>query len=420
MFTCIISFIVGFEYSLFFLFIVGLFLFYCLIGYGSIGLGLFSELVVIDSLSLVMSTLTVLLYIVLSVIGASNVFLTVSVMSALICYMAVNALVFWFFYELSIICALFLLVKDSLYPERYLASWYLGCYILLGSVPLLLCILYLGISVGSFNFCMWLSDKLVARSVVLVVVAIIFSSKIPLFPFHGWLPLVHAEASSPVSIILSGYIMKLGLVGILRICWGSLSVWNVGFILTLIFFFSLLYIISSHYESDSKRWLALLSLSHIVISVILLFLGDYSFELVGLFYCLGHGLAAGGMFMLIWWVNTLINSRSWSLVVKFYGFSVILQLLSALVFMMVSGFPPSLQIFGEILAVDACIISGELVLLILVSLYLFGASLVVLTVLGSVLCSLSSSSNVNFSYTVVVVVGVVYYIFVGLLLFIFV
>lgn len=53
---------------------------------------------------------------------------------------------------------------------------------------------------------------------MLIVLSVLFIVKIPLIPFHVWLPLVHAEATSPVSVCLRGYVMKLGILGLCRIC----------------------------------------------------------------------------------------------------------------------------------------------------------------------------------------------------------
>lgn len=78
-------------------------------------------------------------------------------------------------------------------------------------------------------------------------------TKIPVPPFHVWLPLVHAEASSATRIILSGYIMKLGVLGLVRF---GASVLNSNSVMSLLLFvctFGLLFILSSYRECDAKR-----------------------------------------------------------------------------------------------------------------------------------------------------------------------
>lgn len=89
---------------------------------------------------------------------------------------------------------------------------------------------------------------------LLVMLGVLFMTKIPLFPFHVWLPIVHAEASSVVSVCLRGYIMKLGLLGVYRFCRflltdGLLPEVYVILLLRL----TLLYFVSACGELDGKR-----------------------------------------------------------------------------------------------------------------------------------------------------------------------
>ncbi|MGL4867995.1 MAG: proton-conducting transporter membrane subunit [Cetobacterium sp.] len=85
-----------------------------------------------------------------------------------------------------------------------------------------------------------------------VCLSLVFFTKVPLWPFHTWLPIVHAEATSIVSIFLSGYIMKLGLLGVYR-CVPFL--FSGGF---LVYFyiccvFSIFFILTASGELDGKR-----------------------------------------------------------------------------------------------------------------------------------------------------------------------
>lgn len=80
---------------------------------------------------------------------------------------------------------------------------------------MLLSFIYLSLSFGRFRVCFWevTPDK---DWKLLLFLCLLFITKIPLFPFHSWLPLVHAEASRVVSMCLRGYVMKLGILGIFR------------------------------------------------------------------------------------------------------------------------------------------------------------------------------------------------------------
>nr|BAV81470.1 NADH dehydrogenase subunit 4 [Schistosoma mattheei] len=392
MFAYSISFIKGCIYSILFSLVVWSFQVYFNVWGYSI-YGLVSWLFIRDYLSFIMVFLTVVIMWLFIVIGLSNIALYTSMISAIVVYIINDALVFWFFYELSIICALYMLLKDSLYPERYNASWYMGGYVLLSSVPLLICILVVGLVNGSFSMLVWQNNG-VDLNLIYIVMVLIFCTKIPLIPFHSWLPLVHAEASSSVSIILSGYIMKLGLVGIIRLC--GVWIWNLNFssIWEFIFLLSLVFLVWAYYEIDSKRWLGVLSLSHIMVSIILLMYGCYGVNLSAYSFCLGHGYSVCGMFLLIWWGYECVNSRNWAVLSSFCSFTFIVQILCVLMFISVSSFPPTLQFFSEIILVWCSLIVGDNVLMMIVCVYLFGSSLVGLIMLGFILIYLLDHSGI--------------------------
>lgn len=179
-------------------------------------------------------------------------FIRVSVFFSLLSYCVVHALGFWVCYEFSILPLLLLLILESPYSERYIASWYLLGYVVLTSLPMLLCFFYISFSLGRFNLIFWSSSSLGLG--VFLVLGVMFITKIPLPPFHVWLPIVHAEATRPVSVCLRGYIMKLGILGVVRFCSRFLPdyIFSSGYILiglclSVLFFFRALR------ELDGKR-----------------------------------------------------------------------------------------------------------------------------------------------------------------------
>lgn len=86
------------------------------------------------------------------------------------------------------------------------------------------------------------------------MLCVCFITKIPLPPFHVWLPIVHAEARRPVSVCLSGFIMKLGVLGVFRFAYLAVphSVFSF-FYVTMIFFASAGFLLLSSQELDGKR-----------------------------------------------------------------------------------------------------------------------------------------------------------------------
>lgn len=306
-------------------------------------------------------------------------FLLLRLIFSALCFCVKHSILFWCFYELSMIPLLYLIFKDSPYSERFLAGWYFACYLLVTSLPLILILLYLRVVNGSFLFSYWWSGR--ASVWLFVVLIFVFFTKIPLVPFHTWLPIVHAEATRIVSIFLRGYIMKLGLLGVYR-C--SYFIFDTGLLayLFLCCFMSIFFFITAGKELDGKRWLAFLSLAHIVVPFLCLFVGDWQSLKFGFFYCLGHGLGAGIVFGLLWYLYDLSNRRNWLLLKSSVNSKGVL-LVAVLRLLRLCSFPPTIQFFCEVNLVKAS--AGVWLYLFFWCLYLFLGGLVPLIMCGHVL-----------------------------------
>lgn len=191
------------------------------------------------------------------------------------------------------------IVKDSEYSERYKAALYFLFYIIMSASPLLLGLIYLSYDKVGLDLGLLDADRVESSKLVLGILSIIFITKIPLFPFHSWLPVVHSEARRVVSMCLSGYVMKLGLLGLCRFCRGMLydDVFK-EYYLIMCFFVSLLFFCVSITERDCKRWLAFLSLAHMVVCVGLLSFGSFYRVYMCFRFALGHGLSAVSLFLM--------------------------------------------------------------------------------------------------------------------------
>lgn len=139
------------------------------------------------------------------------------------------------------------------------------------------------------------------QALILLGLLVGFGVKIPIFPLHGWLPLAHVEAPSPVSILLSGILLKMGAYGLLRAV-GMLPL-GAGALQST---FALLALVSILYggllawrQSDLKAMIAYSSISHM--GVVLL--GISTLNKTGLLGATlqmsAHGLVAGALFFLI-------------------------------------------------------------------------------------------------------------------------
>lgn len=347
----------------------------------------FFNWLVLDKLCYLMSLLTIVLWFILWIIGVKSLVLRLSVFSGLVTYITTKALIFWVFYELCIICTLYMLVVKSSYPERYLSSWYFGGYILLSSVPMLVCVCFISLYRGSFKFVSWPCfgvDKNI--NIIYIILLILFLTKIPVFPFHGWLPLVHAEARSPVRVILRGYIMKLGLVGLVRMCY-RLVVRHMNVAIIIVLSYSVMFLIASMFEYDAKRWLAFLRLSHILLSICILISSRYLGDFYRFSYCFGHGLSVASAFLVIWWGYEIRGSRMWKILVKIIGGGFVLHVISGIIFLNICSFPPTLQFFGELWAVVGYLPFIDWFGLFFIIIYIFSGRLIGFIMYGLIICS---------------------------------
>lgn len=310
----------------------------------------------------------------------TRVYLFVSLLFTSLRFCINHCVFFWCFYELSMLPLLYLIFCDSHYSERFLAGWYFCRYLLITSLPLILILLYLSYVNNSFYFSRWYAGDDVYL-IVYYLLSFVFFTKVPLVPFHTWLPIVHAEATSIVSIFLRGYIMKLGLLGVYR-C--SCFIFNVRFLwyLFICCILCVFFLIVSCRELDGKRWLAFLRLSHIVVPFLCLFISDWSSLRFSFFYCMGHGLRAGIVFCLLWCFYDISKTRNWVLIKSsINGINLIMIVVFRL--LRLCSFPTTIQFFCE---VNLVINSSNLLLLIIFWFcYLFLGGLVPLVLCGHLL-----------------------------------
>lgn len=359
----------------------------------------YSNIFVFDSISFYLILLIIFLgiysqVIFCSVLGScTRFFLFMRLAFTILCFCIKHSVLFWCFYELSIISLLYLIFSESPYSERFIAGWYFSAYLLSTSLPLILILLYLSFIKGSLFFRDWVNGGN-SMFIVYLLLSFVFFTKVPLIPFHTWLPIVHAEATSIVSIFLRGYIMKLGLLGVYR-C--SYYIFDFRF-LTYLFLccvVSVFFLITSCNELDGKRWLAFLSLSHIVVPFLGFFVGSWISIKFSFFYCLGHGLSAGIVFGLLWCLYELSNTRNW-LLVKSSINRLRLVILSIFRFLRLCSFPPTIQFFSEVYLLGEC--SGVLLYILFWCFYLFFGGLVPLVLCGHLLIRREYYECTSYSY----------------------
>ncbi|MDQ3619136.1 MAG: NADH-quinone oxidoreductase subunit M [Actinomycetota bacterium] len=215
----------------------------------------------------------------------------------------------WFllyvFWEIALV-PMFFLIGLWGGPEKEKATMTYFLYTLGGSIFMLIGIFAVYLAADPHSFDMdalktasrgWTAGFQVAPFVALLAG---FAVKIPIFPLHGWLPLAHVQAPAPVSIILSGVMLKLGAYGLLR----STEILPEGVrrLAPLLFVLALVNILYGAFlafrQRDVKAIVAFSSISHMGFVLLGIAALDHAGFSGAVFMMVAHGIVTGGLFLL--------------------------------------------------------------------------------------------------------------------------
>lgn len=222
-------------------------------------------------------------------------------------FLAQDWALFYIFWEVTLI-PLFFLIGRWGGKRKHTASLNFVLYTMGGSIFMLLSLLAISEydleHAGSLMTSMHQAAKDMPhyeQILVLLGFLIGFGVKMPIFPLHGWLPLAHVEAPSPVSILLSGILLKMGAYGLLRsVAMLPEAARTLQSLLVFLALFSMLYGgLLAWRQSDLKAMVAYSSISHMGIVL----LGIATLTETGLMGAViqmtAHGLVAGALFLLV-------------------------------------------------------------------------------------------------------------------------
>jgi proton-translocating NADH-quinone oxidoreductase chain M len=223
---------------------------------------------------------------------------------------------FWFyvFFEISLIPMFLLIGFWGSKSRKNLAAFYLFLYTIFGSLFMLLSISYFYVVIGTTDYLILLHYKLPINIQLILWPAIFvgFAVKVPMFPFHIWLPEAHVEAPTTISVILAAIVLKLGSYGMLRFLFPLLpeaSNYYAPFAIMLALIGSIYSALTALRQVDLKKIIAYSSIAHMNVGL----LGLFSLTLEGFtgFYyvLLGHGLISSGLFFLVGVLYERYHSR---------------------------------------------------------------------------------------------------------------
>ncbi|HEY9811137.1 MAG TPA: NADH-quinone oxidoreductase subunit M [Halomicronema sp.] len=231
-------------------------------------------------------------------------------------FLAQDYLLFFLFYELELIPLYFLIAIWGGQRRGYAAIKFL-LYTAVSGILVLAAFLGLvfltGASTFAYNPLLSAALPLSSQIILLAVILVAFGIKTPLVPFHTWLPDAHVEASTPISVLLAGVLLKLGTYGLLRfgLClfpdaWAYFAPWLASWAALSVLYGAFAAIA----QTDMKKMVAYSSIAHMGY-ILLSAASATEIGLVGaVFQMISHGLISALLFLLVGVVYKKAGTRN--------------------------------------------------------------------------------------------------------------
>ncbi len=285
-------------------------------------------------------------------------------------FIALDLVLFYLFWEVMLI-PMYLLIGIWGGSRRIYAAVKFFIYTMAGSMMMLVAIITLYYFNGGSSFDLVeitrkLTDGQIAFGVsterlLFLAFFLAFAIKVPLFPFHTWLPDAHVEAPTAGSVILAGVLLKMGTYGLLRFCLPLFPAASLYFapLISVLAIVGIIYgALVAMVQPDIKKLVAYSSVSHLGFVV----LGIFAFNITSVqgatLQMLNHGVSTGALFLL---VGMIYERRHTRLIADFGGLAHSMPVFAAL-FMVVTlssiGLPGLNGFVGEFLILQGTFLSN--------------------------------------------------------------
>ncbi len=229
-------------------------------------------------------------------------------------FVALDFVLFYILWEAMLI-PMYLLIGIWGGPRKIYASIKFFLYTLTGSILLLVGIIWL-YTANSYSFfipdMMWQDYSLTAQVYLFIAFFLAFAIKVPMFPFHTWLPAAHVEAPTAGSVILASILLKMGTYGFLRF---ALPITPEATVLLMpyVLWLSIAGIIYGGFtalaQSDMKKLIAYSSVGHMGFVTLGIFVLNINGVEGAILQMINHGVTTGALFLCVGMIYERTHSR---------------------------------------------------------------------------------------------------------------
>jgi NADH-quinone oxidoreductase subunit M len=241
-------------------------------------------------------------------------------------FVSLDLLVFYLFFEASLVPMFFLIGiwggENRIYAAvKFFIFTAFGSLLMLAAIIALYYLHFNATGIGTFDYTVLLNSlqsgnlafSATTGTLLFLAFALAFSIKVPLFPFHTWLPDAHTEAPTAGSVILAAVLLKMGTYGLMRFNFTLFpeASRDLAWIFIILAIIGIIYgALVAMVQPDVKRLVAYSSVAHMGFVI----LGMFSFTEMGmqgaLYQMLNHGIATGALFLLVGFIYERRHTRA--------------------------------------------------------------------------------------------------------------